>query len=209
MKKGRIIIFLFTLVSMMGTVSCSEEDNTVEEFPNWQVRNDDYFNHLSDSVKELIALNPARTDWKRIKCWSKSDSVVGSNADYIIVNVKRDGDASGATPLYTDTDSVHYMGWLLPSTSYPSGYVFDKSYSGNFYEDISRPSEFAIGNSSGNKIVDGFATALQSMRRGDRWIVYIPYQLGYSSSATTRVPAFSTLIFDLTLVDFWSPVTTE
>ena len=55
-------------------------------------------------------------------------------------------------------------------------------------------------------LVDGFATALQHMRRGDHWMVYIPYQLGYGSQSQTGVPAYSTLIFDLRLVDFWSPV---
>ena len=63
----------------------------------------------------------------------------------------------------------------------------------------------AIGNSSGNSLIDGFATALQQMRRGDRWMVYRPYQLGYGASGSGEIPGYSTLIFDLRLVDFWSP----
>ena len=56
-------------------------------------------------------------------------------------------------------------------------------------------------------LVDGFTTALMSMHRGDHWTVYIPHQLGYGTSASGTVPAYSTLIFDLRLVDFSHPGT--
>jgi FKBP-type peptidyl-prolyl cis-trans isomerase FklB len=206
MKRRGFYFLAVALFAVFGLASCSEEDDTVEEFPNWQARNDAFFNSLTDSVLNLLELNPARTDWKRIKSWSKSDSIEGSNSDYIIVNVIEEGDAASATPLYTDTVTVHYLGRLLPSVSYPYGYVFDQSYYGNYYDDVSKPLQMAIGNSGGNMLVDGFATALQHMRRGDHWMVYIPYQLGYGSQSQTGVPAYSTLIFDLRLVDFWSPV---
>lgn len=206
MKRRGFYFLAVALFAVFGLASCSEEDDTVEEFPNWQARNDAFFNSLTDSVLNLLELNPARTDWKRIKSWSKSDSIEGSNSDYIIVKVIEEGDAASATPLYTDTVTVHYLGRLLPSVSYPYGYVFDQSYYGNYYDDVSKPLQMAIGNSGGNMLVDGFATALQHMRRGDHWMVYIPYQLGYSSQSQTGVPAYSTLIFDLRLVDFWSPV---
>lgn len=206
MKRRGFYFLAVALFAVFGLASCSEEDDTVEEFPNWQTRNDAFFNSLTDSVMNLLELNPARTDWKRIKSWSKSDSIEGSNSDYIIVNVIEEGDAASATPLYTDTVTVHYLGRLLPSVSYPYGYVFDQSYYGNYYDDVSKPLQMAIGNSGGNMLVDGFATALQHMRRGDHWMVYIPYQLGYGSQSQTGVPAYSTLIFDLRLVDFWSPV---
>lgn len=206
MKRRGYYFLAVALFAVFGLASCSEEDDTVEEFPNWQARNDAFFNSLTDSVMNLLELNPARTDWKRIKSWSKSDSIEGSNSDYIIVNVIEEGDAASATPLYTDTVTVHYLGRLLPSVSYPYGYVFDQSYYGNYYDDVSKPLQMAIGNSGGNMLVDGFATALQHMRRGDHWMVYIPYQLGYGSQSQTGVPAYSTLIFDLRLVDFWSPV---
>ena len=206
MKRRGFYFLAVALFAVFGLASCSEEDDTVEEFPNWQARNDAFFNSLTDSVLNLLELNPARTDWKRIKSWSKSDSIEGSNSDYIIVNVIEEGDPASATPLYTDTVTVHYLGRLLTSVSYPYGYVFDQSYYGNYYDDVSKPLQMAIGNSGGNMLVDGFATALQHMRRGDHWMVYIPYQLGYGSQSQTGVPAYSTLIFDLRLVDFWSPV---
>ena len=186
--------------------SCSEDDNTVEEYPNWQARNTEYFNHLSDSVKELIALNPARTDWKRLKCWSKPEETEGDNSDYIIVNVIDEADPSEtATPIYTDTVAIHYKGRLLPSTSYPLGKVFDASYNDPFDEDISVPySTLTTGG-----YIDGVATALQHMRRGDHWTVYIPHQLGYGASGYSSIPGYSTLIFEIRMADFWPPETSD
>ncbi len=195
---------LFSL--LLGTASCSEEDNTVEEYPDWQATNDRFFNRLSDSVKALLSADPARTDWKRIKAWSKSDVTEGANSDYIIVHVEQDAPATEtAVPLYTDSVSVSYAGRLLPSVSYPSGFMFDRTFYGEYDPELSSAVKFAIGNDSGTNLVDGFATALQHMRRGDRWTVYIPYQLGYRGTANGSVPAYSTLIFELVLRDFWSP----
>ena len=204
MRRG-FFFLLAAFAAALGLTACSEEDDTVEEFPNWVAVNDAYFNNLTDSVQELLRLDPTRTDWRRIKSWSKSDSIEGGNGDYIIVHVLEEGDPSSDTPLYTDTASVHYLGRLLPSVSYPQGYVFDHSYNGDFDADVAKPFEFAIGNSTGTAVVDGFATALQHMRRGDHWVVYIPYQLGYGTSGYNSIPGGSTLIFDLRLVDFWPP----
>ena len=53
-----------------------------------------------------------------------------------------------------------------------------------------------------NGVLEGFATALQHMHRGDHWRVTIPHQLGYGASGTTGIPGYSTLIFEIRLVDF-------
>lgn len=189
------------LMAVCGLASCSEEDNTVEEYPDWQATNDNYFNHLSDSVTALLDADPTRTDWKRLKTWSKTDESAGSNTDYIIVHVEDTAPATETvSPLFTDTVSVSYVGRVLPSVSYPTGWVFDRTYSGSFDPELSARVQFAV-----NGVVDGFSTAVQYMRRGDRWTVYIPYQLGYGTSANGTIPAYSTLIFEIALYDFWAP----
>ena len=35
--------YLFVCLSLLGFASCSEEDDTVQEFDNWQVKNETYF----------------------------------------------------------------------------------------------------------------------------------------------------------------------
>ena len=46
-------------------------------------------------------------------------------------------------------------------------------------------------------------TALQHMHVGDYWRVYVPYQLGYKGVAQTGIPAYSTLIFDIYLCEYF------
>ena len=58
---------------------------------------------------------------------------------------------------------------------------------------------------SGTKssLVNGFATALMNMHKGDRWLVHIPYQLGYNATSSGSVTAYSNLTFDIALLDYW------
>ena len=44
-------------------------------------------------------------------------------------------------------------------------------------------------------------TAMREMPAGSRWEVVIPYNLGYGSRPAGAIKAFSTLIFDITLLD--------
>ncbi|MCI6472136.1 MAG: FKBP-type peptidyl-prolyl cis-trans isomerase, partial [Bacteroidales bacterium] len=67
----------------------------------------------------------------------------------------------------------------------------------------SAPVQFYLGGG----LVDGFTTALMNMHEGDRWTVYMPYQLGYGTSASSSIPAYSLLTFDITLVSFFRPGT--
>ena len=198
--KKYIPLILLALIAPLAMSSCSEEDDIVDEFPNWQATNEAFVDHLTDSVNKLLADNPLRTDWKRLKSWSKLNSEAGTNADYILVKVLESSQETNASnPLYTDSVAVHYQGRLLPSTSYTEGYVFDQSYYGNFNFELSRPTKMKL-----SELIDGFVTAVLNMQRGDRWLVYIPYQLGYgASSSNSAVPSYSTLVFDIALADFY------
>ncbi len=198
------------LFSAMGMVSCSEDDGVVDEFANWQQTNETFFTELSAEVKAKLE-DPTCTDWKRIKSLTKDQSTEGVDTDYIIVKViKSAPDTESESPYFNDSVSVHYQGNLLPSASYnvaadpyPIGYRFGASYYGQYDEDVCIPVDFLVGGKDGSGLIDGFSTALQNMRRGDHWVVYIPYQLGYGTAAESSIPAYSTLIFNIWLVDFW------
>jgi FKBP-type peptidyl-prolyl cis-trans isomerase FklB len=203
--KQRILLIAMAIMSVLGMASCSEDDGTVEEYPNWKVQNETFFNNLSDSVSALIKADPSRNDWKRIKSWTKAEDYTGTNEDYIIVKVVEQGPATETnTPIYTDTVAVHYAGSLLPSTSYKQGLLFDSSFDEPFDEQTSVVSTMRI-----SATVEGFATALQNMHRGDHWIVYIPYQLGYGTVDKSVIPAYSTLVFDIRMKDFWRTKSSE
>lgn len=41
------------------------------------------------------------------------------------------------------------------------------------------------------------------MKAGDQWKLYIPYPLAYGKDGTEGIPGYSTLIFDVNLVDIF------
>ena len=187
---------IWCLLAVLALASCKEEDDAVEEYANWQATNDSYFSGLvSDTQKKI---DQGQTSWIMLPCYTLPDNGYALNyCDYVVAEKLAQG--SGTTsPLQSDSVEVHYRGRLLPSASYPHGYMFDSSYSGTFDPGLDTPSKFWAGG-----LVKGFTTALVHMHRGDRWRIYIPYQLAYGSTARTSIPAYSTLIFDLQLEDFW------
>lgn len=89
---------------------------------------------------------------------------------------------SSATPRPNSIVSVHYKGTLI------NGREFDNSWkrlSGSFPAERSNRRH---------------AIALQQMRVGDHWMVYIPYTVGYDTRTSGPIPAFSTLIFEVKLL---------
>ena len=170
---------IWGLLAVLALASCKEEDDAVEEYANWQNTNDAFFSRL-------VSENTMPT--------------VGYTLSYYdnIVAEKLEQGSGTTSPLLTDSVKVHYVGHLLPSTSYPQGLVFDRSYVGNFDPELATPTKLSVLN-----VVKGFSTALMRMHRGDYWRIYIPYQLGYGGTARSSIPAYSTLVFDLRLEDFW------
>lgn len=79
--------------------------------------------------------------------------------------------------------SVHYRGTLI------NGREFDNSWKRNF------PEAFRL-----NQVIEGWQQALQQMHVGDKWVIYIPYTLGYGNRPSGPIPAFSTLIFEVELL---------
>ena len=193
------ITLLFIICSLLFSVSaCSEEVVEEEEYANWQQRNEAYFASLQDSLSS----NPAQ--WKRIKKYSLDPATEGLPTDYVYAKIIETApETETASPCYTDTVRMVYQGRLIPTATYPQGFVFDGTVSGQF--------SVATGYTLGRHVysyIPGMASALQHMRRGDHWRLYIPHELGYGASETknnagaTIIPAYSTLIFEVQLVDF-------
>lgn len=193
MKK--IISFVsYLLFIVFAFSSCQETDETTKEWDNWQERNDQFFTQIYNQAQNAIKADSK--DWKIIKCYTKSNSTTNPN-DFIVAEILNKGEGT-VSPIFTDSVKIHYEGRLMPSTTYPQGYRFDSSWTGEYNLDIIRPYKATCGT-----FIDGFTTALQYMHEGDRWKVYIPYNLGYKESSQTGIPAYSTLIFDITLQKVW------
>ena len=192
MKNWKYILLSVILFPLVGMVSsCSEDDSTIDEFANWQERN------------EAVTEQWAASGMKKIRVFTQDDTSTGRNCDYIYVEVLEVGDGT-ESPLYTDTIRMAYRGRLIPTTNYADGYVFDETYLGDFSWHTAGMATMAIGGSS-SALVSGFATAVMNMHKGDRWRVHIPYQIGYNTSSSGSVTAYSNLTFDIALLDHWHP----
>ena len=193
MKKDKLFYLLLLMMTLVGVSSCSETDDSSDtEYANWQERNETYFTNIYN-----IAKTNSDGTWKIIHNWSYNDSVGKKPTDNIVVKVVKAGTGSGC-PMYNDSVRIHYRGRYMPTDSFPSGRIFDSSWANDYNLQTMTPTVV-----SPSKVVDGFATALQNMHIGDRWLVYIPYDLGYGTSSTTSIPAYSTLVFDITVVSYY------
>ncbi|NNF97542.1 MAG: FKBP-type peptidyl-prolyl cis-trans isomerase [Halobacteria archaeon] len=91
---------------------------------------------------------------------------------------------TGKSPAATDEVEVHYEGRLI------NGKVFDSS--------IQRGKSISFGV---NKVIKGWTEALQLMKEGARWQVYIPSKLAYGKNgAGNAIGPNETLIFDVELI---------
>lgn len=197
-KIAKILLAALPLV----LASCSETPGAESEFSDWKNRNETYYNDLYQTAKSNTA------KYKIIRSWALPDNVATDPDDYIIAEVLHSGQGT-ESPMYSDSVTIHYRGSFIPTASFASGYVFDQTWTGDYDLTTMNSSTFCAGS-----FIDGFTTALLNMHPGDRWRITIPYALAYGEStyspsgATTSIPGYSTLIFDLTLVSFHRPGTT-
>jgi FKBP-type peptidyl-prolyl cis-trans isomerase len=94
-------------------------------------------------------------------------------------------EGTGKTPKATDTVVTHYRGTLINGTE------FDSSYKRN------EPAEFPV-----NRVIKGWTEALQLMKEGEKWMLFVPSNLAYGPSGTPGGPIGpnETLIFEVELL---------
>ncbi len=197
LHKALSIIFpLGVMMSSLCLTSC-EETAEIDEYANWKARNIEFI----DSIAEVAKAN-ADGKWLRILSFKLNETDIDGNPvehdteDYIYCHIETEGTGT-KSPTFSDTVQVNYRGRLIPTLSYPEGKVFGQSYKGALNPAINVPTKFSVGG-----VIVGWSTALQHMKNGDIWRVYIPAELGYGSSKQTDIPAYSALIFDMNLVSF-------
>lgn len=102
--------------------------------------------------------------------------------------VIRDGD--GPVPPTNATVTVHYRGTLLDGTE------FDSSYGRK------QPAEFNV-----NEVIKGWTEALQRMKTGSKWQLFIPADLAYGERGFgAKISPHATLTFEVELLGFKPPL---
>jgi FKBP-type peptidyl-prolyl cis-trans isomerase FklB len=93
-------------------------------------------------------------------------------------------EGKGKVAAKTDRVKVNYRGTLIDGTE------FDSSYKRN------EPSTFRA-----NQVIPGWTEALTMMPVGSHWMLYIPQDLAYGERNQGTIKPFSTLIFDVEVLD--------
>ncbi len=92
---------------------------------------------------------------------------------------------TGKSPSLSSPTKCHYKGTLIDGTE------FDSSYSRG------QPATFAP-----NQVIKGWTEAMQLMKEGGTWELYIPSELAYGDrGAGARIPGGAALIFTLEMLE--------
>ena len=101
-------------------------------------------------------------------------------------------EGSGEKPPFGAEITAHYTGTLLDGT------VFDSSIQRG------RPFEFELGK---GRVIKCWDEGFSQLTKGTKAILTCPPELAYGERAMSKIPANSTLKFEVELVDFYVPVT--
>lgn len=119
--------------------------------------------------------------------------------DFLATNAKNDGvvvlesglqyeiitEGTGAQPTADSTVRTHYHGTFI------DGKVFDSSV------DRGQPAEFPVGG-----VIAGWTEALQLMKEGAKWRLFIPSDLAYGPQGSQgAIPPHSALVFEVELLN--------
>lgn len=190
MKLLNIKSLIMMLVAAATLLACDETDEA-GEFDNWQARNEAFI----DSIAKVARAN-AGGDWKVFLAYGLPDTLQWDNKYYVYCNVIEEGEGQ-ESPMFNDTVLVNYRGRLIPTKTYERGYIFDESFVGALDPATDVPVKLNLAG-----CVRGWTTAMTQMVKGDVWRVYVPSELGYGAMGQSAIPGYSTLVFEMNLIDF-------
>lgn len=141
---------------------------------------------MTDSLAQAIMAQQAEDKYAENKqagadflaAKAKEDGVIALESGLLYEVIKK---GNGAVPTETDNVKVKYAGTLIDGTE------FDSSEDGI---------EFPVMG-----VIKGWQEILQIMPVGSEWKVYIPSELAYGAQDNGTIQPFSTLIFDMELLE--------
>lgn len=177
MKK--YLYLMFVLVAGCIFFSCDDDDDIVVD-QKWKLHNETVF-----LAKDK---NPEYTKLPSL-----------DNNGNIYYKVIKEG--KGREIYYTDSVSVYYKGCILMDKK--GNYLYENDdimNKGIAFDDHLKENSPSVAFGVGGSIIPGWKTALQYMKEGDRWEIWIPQQLGYGYTPQPGIPVCSTLVFDIEVV---------
>jgi FKBP-type peptidyl-prolyl cis-trans isomerase len=154
--------------------------------------------------KAVVACQQAAIAKMREAVKAEAERNKQAGAEFLAANGKKEGvralasglqykvlkDGNGPTPKETDTVKTNYRGTLIDGTE------FDSS------ERQGGPASFAV-----NQVIPGWTEALQLMKVGSKWQLFIPSELAYGPQPPqgSPIPPNATLVFEIELLGIEPP----
>ena len=133
-------------------------------------------------ARQKAAEDEAKAEGKRFLDENRQKEGIQETASGLQYKVLQEGD--GASPDASDQVTVHYHGTLIDGT------VFDSSV------DRGEPATFRL-----NQVIPGWTEGVQLMKEGAKYRFFIPQNLAYGPRGQGEIEPFSTLIFDVELIE--------
>ncbi len=128
---------------------------------------------------EVVAENSADVTYLEENAKKEGVVVLPSGLQYQVLT-----EGEGVSPKPEDRVRVHYRGTFVNGTE------FDSSYSRG------ETAVFGV-----TQVIKGWTEALQLMKKGAKWRIAVPSELGYGKNAPPQIGADRTLLFDVELID--------
>ena len=146
---------------------------------------------IQEAIVDVRAKKEAASRAEEDKFFAENAKVSGMKStaegiQYLIIN-----QTEGPKPKVDDEVTVHYKGTLL------NGKQFDSSY------DRNEPLKLSLG-----QVIQGWQIGIPLMSKGAKYKFFIPSRLAYGSQAKGEIPANSTLVFEVELIEIGANGTT-
>ncbi len=153
---------------------------------------------LMDLQKELQAKQQEQMKQQQEEMKKAAEKNKKDGEAFLAENKKKDGvktlpsglqykvlaSGKGATPKATDTVETNYRGTLIDGTEFDSSYKRGQA------------ATFPV-----NGVIPGWVEALQLMKVGDKWQLFVPSALGYGERGAGReIGPNATLVFEVELL---------
>jgi len=145
----------------------------------------DSIQHVKDSTQSALDVQSRRWEFERIEAFltqNKMDVMPTENGAYMVKSKTGKGDF----PVSGDTVYVNYTGRLI------NGTIFDQSM------DKNAPFKFVLGK---NMVIQGWEECMPLLNKGSIAKMLIPSDLGYGARDYGALPGYSTLIFDVEIME--------
>jgi FKBP-type peptidyl-prolyl cis-trans isomerase FklB len=153
----------------------------------------------SEMQSAMMAFQQSMMEKQQTATKQAAEKNLKEGEDFLAANAKKDSvkvlpdglqykilrDGTGAQPAAADTVVTHYRGTLI------DGKVFDESYGRG------EPITFPVSG-----VIKGWTEALQMMKVGAKWQLFIPASLAYGErGAGQMIGPNSALVFDIELIN--------